>query len=343
MFLVGQTLPVTEVYGPQSRKANIFCKNRLEVAAYRLFQKKDNKSKRIPISKILSMFPQFPELVIRKWLKDTSDYVRVGRDMGWWVLNKDAPTLSEEELRVQVTPEMVCCYESMLAGKQRLIDAGYFNAIEEQFEEEDNADATVDDEVKLAPWHTSRNFILATQGKALVELIGPGDPTTRGEGFSFIRIPLKSTFHRRWMTEPLPNSGAGSKFSIAQQQQAYREQIMKIWDAQYTALVSTAELPESEVESYKRAQDEHEAQLGGGGGGGGGELDDESRSILSSSQKGGGGGGGGGASFRESEHHKTSGKDRFELEHEHVSLCDSQSPSLSGLEENLICSYDVSC
>lgn len=49
----------------------------------------------------------------------------------------------------------------------------------------------MDDEVKTAPWNTTRAFIAATKGKCLLQLNGPADPTGCGEGFSYIRIPNK--------------------------------------------------------------------------------------------------------------------------------------------------------
>lgn len=246
VYVAGQTLPMTEVFGPQSRKANIYCKNRVEVAAYRQYQRPGNLSRRAKISKICRAFPQFQESVLRKWLKDTSDFLRVGKDTGWWILKKGAPSLSEDELRALMTPELVCIYQAMLAGKQRLLDAGLGHLADSSEEgpadEDSNASSSLNIEIKLAPWNVTRNFILATQGKALVELVGSGDPTGCGEGFSFNRIPLKSTFHRRWASGSLTlpsdisdDIGPG-KYSIAEQQQAYREQIMRIWDSQYNSL-----------------------------------------------------------------------------------------------------------
>lgn len=92
--------------------------------------------------------------------------MRVGRDTGWWVLKKNAPSLSEDELRRLVTPEMVCKYESMLAGKQRLLDAGFGHLAEcvpEEVEDGDSSLSSLSDEIMLAPWNLTRNVIQATQ------------------------------------------------------------------------------------------------------------------------------------------------------------------------------------
>ena len=35
----------------------------------------------------------------------------------------------------------------------------------------------MDDEVKVAPWNTTRAYLLAMKGKCLLQLTGPADPT----------------------------------------------------------------------------------------------------------------------------------------------------------------------
>ena len=49
----------------------------------------------------------------------------------------------------------------------------------------------VDDEVKLAPWRVAKNVINAFKNSGLMQITGPGDPTGRGEGLSFIRVPSR--------------------------------------------------------------------------------------------------------------------------------------------------------
>lgn len=51
----------------------------------------------------------------------------------------------------------------------------------------------MDDEVKVAPWNTTRAYIQAMKGKCLLQLTGPADPTGCGEGFSYVRMPNKPT------------------------------------------------------------------------------------------------------------------------------------------------------
>ncbi len=77
-----------------------------------------------------------------------------------------------------VTPEMVCVFEAVRAGQQRLIDAGYgAGEIEEMDDVDDSEESKLDEEVQLSPWVQAKNFRLASQGKAMVKLYGAGDPT----------------------------------------------------------------------------------------------------------------------------------------------------------------------
>ncbi len=88
VFCAGQVFPVIEVPGPHSRRHNQLCRNRLQVAAYRLFQKDltglptDPTRRRLKISRLLTAFPQFSEGSIRKWLKEYAESTRAARDSG---------------------------------------------------------------------------------------------------------------------------------------------------------------------------------------------------------------------------------------------------------------------
>ena len=88
VMLVGQEFPLVEVPGPHSRRHNIFCRQRLQVAAYRLFNKdpllpeSGHSRKRLKIGRLLAAFPQFSEGSIRKWLKEYAESTRAGKDSG---------------------------------------------------------------------------------------------------------------------------------------------------------------------------------------------------------------------------------------------------------------------
>ncbi|EOB12728.1 Putative transcription initiation factor TFIID 111 kDa subunit [Nosema bombycis CQ1] len=223
LYCVGQEYPAEEVYAPHSRKLNIFCKNRLKVAAYRLFSLKDRGFKEFRMSQLDEMFPYFSEGSKRKWLKEYADCVKRGKE-NVWVLKQTSSLLLEEDLRKLVTPENICQYESMLAGERRLEDYGY-KCLDDSEEEGE------DEKVYSVPWQLSRNFINAANGKGLLELNGPADPTGIGEGFSFRKIKLTK------------GNEAENRKIISEHQANYKEEIEKIWTKQLNSLSSTSEIP----------------------------------------------------------------------------------------------------
>jgi len=89
-----------------------------------------------------------------------------------------------------VGPEQVVLSESMQVGQRHLQDAGYSQVTDVAEGDESNLSV----EQQLAPWITTKNFLFATQAKAMLRLHGDGDPTGRGEAFSFIRISMKDIF-----------------------------------------------------------------------------------------------------------------------------------------------------
>ncbi|XP_050998691.1 LOW QUALITY PROTEIN: transcription initiation factor TFIID subunit 1-like [Acomys russatus] len=197
IFVVGQQCPLFEVPGPNSKRANTHIRDFLQVRClfYRLFWKSRNTPRRIRMEVIKKAFPSHSESSIRKRLKLCADFKRTGMDSNWWVLKSDFRLPTEEEIRAMVSPEQCCAYYSMIAAEQRLKDAGYgeksFFAPEEENEEE--FQIKIDDEVRTAPWNTTRAFIAAMKGKCLLEVTGVADPTGCGEGFSYVKIPNKPT------------------------------------------------------------------------------------------------------------------------------------------------------
>lgn len=193
IFTVGQELPLYEVPGPNSKKANNFIRDFLQVFIYRLFWKSLDVPKRIKMEDIKKAFPSHSESSIRKRLKQCADFKRTGMDSNWWVLKCDFRLPSEDEIRAVVSPEACCAYYSMLAAEQRLKDAGYGekSMFAPDDAEDEDMQVKMDDEVKAAPWNTSRAFISAMKGKCLLQLTGVADPSGCGEGFSYVRIPNK--------------------------------------------------------------------------------------------------------------------------------------------------------
>ncbi|KZC11582.1 Transcription initiation factor TFIID subunit 1 [Dufourea novaeangliae] len=198
LFVAGQECPLYEVPGPNSKRANNFVRDFLQVFIYRLFWKAHNTPRCIKMDDIKKAFPSHSESSIRKRLKLCADFKRTGMNSNWWVIKPDFRLPTEEEIRAMVSPEQCCSYFSMIAAEQRLKDAGYGEKFlfTPQDDDDEEMQLKMDDEVKVAPWNTTRAYIQAMKGKCLLQLAGPADPTGCGEGFSYIRVPNKPTISK---------------------------------------------------------------------------------------------------------------------------------------------------
>lgn len=215
VYLAGQELPKEEVFAPHSRKLNQFCKDRLKVAAHRLF----SKGKPVLMSELDFMFPYFSEGSKRKWLKEYADCVKKGRD-NVWILRESSHLLNEEDARKMVTPENICQYESMLACEAKMQMLGL------QFSENEEEEA---ESGHFRPtWTLTRNFVAAANGRGLLELSRPDDENE--PFFSFSRVKLRKgneTENRRILNE---------------HQASYKDKIDKIWHRQMEFL-SSSDIP----------------------------------------------------------------------------------------------------
>ncbi|GIX95370.1 transcription initiation factor TFIID subunit 1 [Caerostris extrusa] len=148
---------------------------------------------RIKMEDIKKAFPSHSESSIRKRLKLCADFKRTGTDSNWWVLKSEFRLPTEDEIRAMVSPEQCCAYYGMLAAEERLKEAGYGekSLFAPEDEKDEEMEMKMDDEVKAAPWNTTRAFISAMKGKCLLQLTGVADPTGCGEGFSYVRVPNK--------------------------------------------------------------------------------------------------------------------------------------------------------
>ncbi|XP_053230866.1 transcription initiation factor TFIID subunit 1 [Podarcis raffonei] len=204
IFVVGQQCPLFEVPQPNSRRAKTHIRDFLQAFIYRLFSKRD-EPQRIRMEDIRNAFPLVSDTRVRKQLKRCAVYERTQMYSNWWKLKPGFRLPTEEEIRAMVSPEQCCGYYSMISAEQHLKDAGYgmksFIAQEEKEEEgeqqrgekEEENNLKIDDEIRCAPWNTTRAFIAAMNGKCLLDVTGVADPTGCGEGFSYVKIPHKSS------------------------------------------------------------------------------------------------------------------------------------------------------
>lgn len=235
LFVSGQVFPAVQIPGPHSRKVTAASKNRLKMVVYRVLNKDPNH--RLQIKDISVHFPDHNEVQNRQRLKEFMEYQRSGDDQGFWKVKPGDNLPNEPEIRGMISPEDIMLLESMRVGQQHLEDSGYSKTItEEQSGDKDNDGLSLDEQ--LAPWNMSRNFINAIQGKAMLQLNGVGDPTARGEGFSFLRTSMKGGFATEVSAEDEKKLG-GHSYNVALQQRAYDEEIKRIWYAQKKSLSTT--------------------------------------------------------------------------------------------------------
>ncbi|WWC86076.1 uncharacterized protein L201_000947 [Kwoniella dendrophila CBS 6074] len=242
LFTVGQSVPnESEVHAPHARKNTNTSKMRLMIIAWLLIQK--SKQKRFKMAKLLKYFPDQTELQMRQRLKEFLTFARgPGPNQGYWMLNPEYEFPKErKEVLELCSPEAAVLFEAMQVGARHLHDAGYHKTAEGGQEDED--DAGLDIEQQLAVWETTHNYKLAEAQKAWLVVHGEGDPTGRGEGFSFLRANMKNYFLRKGETEQgrrleaeAKAGGAVVKISNAEQNRIYEEEKRKVWDLQWNSL-----------------------------------------------------------------------------------------------------------
>ncbi|CAH2122121.1 Bromo domain-containing protein [Caenorhabditis elegans] len=203
IFVAGQQCPLYEVPSPNSKRATVFVRDFLFAFIYRLFWASDSSPRRLKMDDVRNAFPHYAESNIRKRLKMCSTFVRQGSET-YWSLKPDFRLPSKEEVLSMVTPEMCCAQYSMMAAEQRLKDAGYgekyFFTPENDEGSED--EVTIEDEIKCAPWNTTRAFLASQREKCLLDQTGIADPTGCGQGFSYVRVSQKP--HKDENATPVP-------------------------------------------------------------------------------------------------------------------------------------------
>ncbi|KAI9461181.1 atypical/TAF1 protein kinase [Russula earlei] len=255
LFVVGQTYPVTEVPGPHSRKITNTIKHRLQIIAYKLLAK--STGERLKISRLMKYFPDQNELQMRQRLKEFMEYHRRGPHQGFWRLKSNWVVPSKPEMLKMVGPEQIVLSESMQVGQRHLQDAGYSGT---QDTGGDDDDSHLSIEQQLAPWITTKNFIFATQAKAMLRLHGEGDPTGRGEAFSFIRVSMKDIFvkagedYEQKLAEAENRPKSAHRYNVAEQQLIYKSEIERIWKAQFASLSRKDEPQLSDDEDDRKSQ-----------------------------------------------------------------------------------------
>lgn len=247
-YVVGQELPSQVVPGPSARLVTTVSKNRLKAISYRIARRKKNH--RLRVEEVTRHFPETNDMQNRQKMKE---FMKFNKDHKEWEMADSAPIPEESEIQKSILPEDICLIESMQVGNQYLHDSGYADDDGDD-EKEDNDSKTLSIEQQLAPWKTTKNFRSATEKKSMLSLFGEGDPSGRGEAFSFQKTSMKGGFHDQGQSTAnmIAKSRAKDKsgshtYNVADQQAMYDNAIRRIWNKQKAALSSMQE-PESDDE-----------------------------------------------------------------------------------------------
>ncbi len=236
LYVVGQNFPLAAIPGPHSRTVTALSKTRLKMVAYRLL----HKNNAVALSDITGHVKDSNDAQNRQKLKE---FLHYNKDTRSWGLNPGEHLMDLATINSMIKPEEVCLLDAMYVGKNELAQNGY--------QVEDNAAADDDDDERedlansMVPWKTTKSFIDACAGKAMLQLHGAGDPTGRGLGFSFIKTSMKGGYIGAIQGPAATSADAmererkangGHLYNVKKQEALYNDAIRKIWGLQKSTL-----------------------------------------------------------------------------------------------------------
>ncbi|KAF1970399.1 hypothetical protein BU23DRAFT_556858 [Bimuria novae-zelandiae CBS 107.79] len=251
LVVVGQEFPYTEVPGTHARKVTEASKKRLKMLAFRLYRRGQQHNLRQPWVSNEMIKAHLPGTEIAQNRSRMREIMKYDKNLTTWQ-PMDGETIPDEPtLRTWIKPEDICLIDSMHAGDKVLQDAGIKT---NEIQDDDEGDGNEALELKLAPWHTTKNFLNACAGKAMLTLHGEGDPTGCNEGFSFIKTSMKGGFKdigestADKIDAKNKKDNGGHSYNVQKQQQQYEDAIKRIWNKQKASLSSIA-APSDEFEA----------------------------------------------------------------------------------------------
>jgi len=250
VYVVGQQLPSMEIPGPQSRKVTNASKNRMKMIAFRKLRHSPTSTVRI--DEITAHIAESSDMQNRQKLKE---FIKYYKDEKVWRVKPGDIIPDEATIRAWVKPEDICVIDAMQVGLRHLEDAGYGRENEEDGSDDEQEGDSL--EQQLAPWKTSKNFLDAAAGKAMLQLHGEGDPSGCGLAFSFIKTSMKGGYLDTIQGPQATSEDAiarerkangGHKYNVDKQNEIYARAIKDIWEKQKANLSDTNEHAGDEME-----------------------------------------------------------------------------------------------
>lgn len=261
VYVVGQELPSMEIPGPQSRKVTNASKNRMKMIAFRKIRHSPNNT--VKIDEITAHIADSSDMQNRQKLKE---FIKYYKDEKVWRVKPGDSIPDEATVRAWVKPEDICVIDAMQVGLRHLEDAGYGRENADDGSDDDREGDSL--EQQLAPWKTSKNFLDAATGKAMLQLHGEGDPSGCGMAFSFIKTSMKGGY-----LDTIQGPGAtsedaiarerkangGHKYNVDKQNEVYTRAIKEIWDRQRQSLMTTEEQDDGDEMDLDHPLERHDA------------------------------------------------------------------------------------
>ncbi|KAJ5037500.1 uncharacterized protein L3040_007674 [Drepanopeziza brunnea f. sp. 'multigermtubi'] len=251
LFVAGQQLPSMEIPGPHARRVTNASKNRMKMIAFRMMRR--HPKGEMQLSALTAHCPENTEIQNKQKAKE---FMRHDRDAKAWKLkDSEGPIPDAAGIRAMVKPEDVCAIDAMEVGLRHLKDSGFAASEEVDMDREPGTETL---EQKLAPWNTTKAFMDAASGKAMLELHGHGDPTGCGLGISMIKVSMKGGYLEGLQQGELSTAAArvaldrkannGHHYNVKAQNTLYSDGIQRVWNAQKSDLSNQTQLDEMDID-----------------------------------------------------------------------------------------------
>ena len=210
----GQQLPHHRIPFPNSRDLKDLEERRMLVYILRTLRTEQRKLDRhgggraeVALSHLIGLFPNRPSNMIRLFLKDVPELMVSRKDAAGlevYALRDGVRPPTEVEIKKKLLPEEACILDAYAAAERRLRNRGlnrypfYLAAMPEKVRlaaemlpsdgGTQAAAKVVEQAVSIMPWTLTDAFVAAfRENRATLRLLGAGDPSGRGFGYSFVR------------------------------------------------------------------------------------------------------------------------------------------------------------
>ncbi|KAI3383123.1 hypothetical protein SNEBB_004484 [Seison nebaliae] len=232
-FVVGQTFPLKEVPAPVSKPIGFLSKEYIQVYLHRLFTSCSKYNGTPLVKTLVQLnvdadnwwlFRSIPtrnfqppstpgwandvikgfDNLFRRKLRSFAEYDK--ETTSWKLKEENINFPDEDEICSMLTPETICLFYSMMVHRQRLKDMGYTEqaitgrptnekgGIKESKKSTDkNNPQIIEREVRCSPWMVSEALCDMVKSRAILDILGPTDPTGCRKGFSLSKIPTKQS------------------------------------------------------------------------------------------------------------------------------------------------------